>query len=218
MLDLLRQCRTCREDKALAEFWGQPTRKDGLQSECRTCQKIRWHRNRMRHPDKYRSILNKGTKAMRIRNPEKAILNSIRARAKQKGIEFDLTINDIVLPKKCPILGIDLDPGLGLGHGASLAQRDRRPSVDRINNKLGYIPGNIVIVSYRANRIKSDATVAELIAIADWYEGLEDGRSKSPSQPGNTGEEREIRKSENAMSEMLSHQEEQERTMSFGEN
>lgn len=45
-------------------------------------------------------------------------------------------------------------------------------SLDRIVPSLGYVPGNVAVISHRANRIKSDATADELRAVADWLDGL----------------------------------------------
>jgi len=82
---------------------------------------------------------------------------NIKKRAKLKGIEFDLKIEDIPeIPKYCPILGIEIIPN------NTNKPLDSSPSLDRINNKKGYIKDNIRIISNRANRIKSDATLEEL--------------------------------------------------------
>lgn len=78
-----------------------------------------------------------------------------RARAKKLELPFTITIDDIVIPNFCPILGIELKKGEGKSH-------DNSPSLDRIIPSLGYVPGNIQVISYRANRIKNDATLDEL--------------------------------------------------------
>lgn len=36
------------------------------------------------------------------------------------------------------------------------------PTIDRINPKLGYIKGNVWVISNKANRFKNDATLEEL--------------------------------------------------------
>jgi hypothetical protein len=43
-----------------------------------------------------------------------------------------------------------------------------RPSLDRIDNNKGHVKGNVRMISYRANVLKSDATVEELtLVLAD---------------------------------------------------
>lgn len=37
-----------------------------------------------------------------------------------------------------------------------------KPSLDKIIPKLGYVKGNVWVVSNKANRIKSNATIEEL--------------------------------------------------------
>lgn len=98
-------------------------------------------------------------------NPEKSIIHRTRSRAKKNGIEFDLLPQDITIPATCPVLGIPLT--------RSGKQDDNAPSLDRIDNAKGYVRGNVVIVSWRANRLKSDATIAELRQIASFYGQLQ---------------------------------------------
>lgn len=93
----------------------------------------------------------------------RAALRSARKKAKQKGIEFSLSINDLLpLPQVCPLLNTRLNYAKGKGKGGSKADS---PSLDRIYNTRGYVPGNVWIVCYRANTIKNDATLQELQAI-----------------------------------------------------
>ena len=100
----------------------------------------------------------------RKNNPEKVILESARMRARRDGIDFDLTLEDIVIPNICPVLGIPLYNSLGRWSANS-------PSLDRRDNTIGYVKGNVFVISHRANRLKSDATVAELQALADYASG-----------------------------------------------
>ncbi|WP_410212326.1 hypothetical protein [Phenylobacterium sp.] len=93
------------------------------------------------------------------------MLSNARSRAKRAGVPCTITVEDIVVPSHCPVLGIPLARRLGRKGGC-----DQSPSLDRIVPELGYVPGNIVVVSRRANRIKNDASIDELRAIADFYE------------------------------------------------
>lgn len=92
-------------------------------------------------------------------------LNNIRSRCRKRNIPFDLTLEDLVIPEFCPVLGTKLVKRTG--HFA-----DESPSVDRIIPALGYVKGNVVIMSYRANRIKCHASLEELKAIVAFMEHL----------------------------------------------
>lgn len=101
-------------------------------------------------------------------NPEKYLLSAAKERSKKYKRYFDLTEEDIVIPKECPILGIPLMKNEG-------NLQDSSPSIDRIDNTLGYTRDNIVVVSMKANRLKSDATVEELMKVAEFYNRLQNG-------------------------------------------
>ncbi|MBO9624152.1 MAG: hypothetical protein J7500_15700 [Sphingomonas sp.] len=107
-----------------------------------------------------------------------------RSRCRRSGLEFSLSPDDVTIPETCPILGIPLSSGLGCGRGQKLIERDDSPSLDRIDNSKGYVPGNVVVVSFRANRIKSDAAVSELLKIARFYAQLVAAQRGALSVPG----------------------------------
>lgn len=99
-------------------------------------------------------------------DPAKAHLNAIRCRAKTSGVPFDLTLEDLVIPSECPALGIPLNSHWG---GATRDDvKDNCPSVDRIIPSLGYVKGNTQVISYRANRIKTDASKEEILSVYEW--------------------------------------------------
>lgn len=100
------------------------------------------------------------------RSPELFMLKAARRRAKQLGLTFDLTRSDIVIPQSCPVLGIQLQIARGKAS-------DNSPTLDRIDNKLGYVRGNICVISHRANRLKADSTVKEIRAILMYVEKRE---------------------------------------------
>jgi hypothetical protein len=65
------------------------------------------------------------------------------------------------MPDYCPILGIPLFPGKG--HSWSFS-----PTLDRVDNTLGYVPGNVWIISALANQMKSSADERTLLNFAKW--------------------------------------------------
>lgn len=89
------------------------------------------------------------------RDKRKVLLNAAKKRAKDQNLEFNLDINDIVLPIKCPILDIEL---VFNKYNAC----DNSYSIDRIEPNKGYIKGNIQIISFKANTIKNNASLLEI--------------------------------------------------------
>jgi hypothetical protein len=70
-----------------------------------------------------------------------------------------LTVEDIIIPAVCPVLGIVIVYNKTGFHPSS-------PSLDKVVPELGYVPHNIRVISNRANRLKHDATPAELRKVA----------------------------------------------------
>ena len=65
--------------------------------------------------------------------------------------EWDIEFKDIIWNTRCPILDIELDY-------FSTTACDNSPSFDRIDNTKGYVKGNVIIISWRANRLKNNGT------------------------------------------------------------
>jgi hypothetical protein len=89
--------------------------------------------------------------------------NDARKRAKKMGLEFNIEESDIIIPEFCPILGIPMFHGKG-----KLSQNS--PSLDRIDNSKGYLKDNIAVISYKANRYKSDMSLDILNKIRKYME------------------------------------------------
>lgn len=100
----------------------------------------------------------------RDRDPERYLFLHARTRAKKIGVVFTITRDDIVLPEFCPVLGIKLEWGIGQRASANR----NSPSVDRIIPELGYVPGNVLVISNRANFLKNDAEPEELLLVAEY--------------------------------------------------
>ena len=147
--------------------------KDGLQYYCKECIKVTSSVYRLKNRD----VLHARAKEWRVKNSDKEKKSSsqyrilhqehcmyvrTKSRAKRLGIDFDLTIDDIKIPRFCPVLGIPLISNSKVSNNT--------PSIDKIIPELGYIKGNISIISLKANRIKSNATSEELRKIAQYIE------------------------------------------------
>lgn len=85
----------------------------------------------------------------------KIALKSARKRAAERNFPYDITENDVHVPMFCPVFGTELKIGKGRPDDAS-------PSLDKIIPALGYVRGNVWVISHRANRIKSDASLEDL--------------------------------------------------------
>lgn len=105
-------------------------------------------------------------KNSRRRNPQAHLITDARCRAKRAGILCSITHADIAWSTHCPILGVELVYTKGKENF-----RTNSATLDRRINDLGYVPGNVFVISHRANRLKSDATVAELEAILAYAKG-----------------------------------------------
>lgn len=81
-------------------------------------------------------------------------------RAERKGVPHSITRDDIFIPETCPVLGIPLRPRKGIQGPCS-----NSPTLDRFVPELGYVAGNVRVISSRANSLKGNATVEEVEAI-----------------------------------------------------
>jgi hypothetical protein len=98
-------------------------------------------------------------------NPARYLLRAARYRASLKDAEFHLRESDIHIPDVCPILGIKLF--------YSETRSPNTPSLDRKNNEKGYVPGNVQVISFRANTLKNDASIEELEKVLNWMKSQE---------------------------------------------
>ena len=98
----------------------------------------------------------------------KQLYNQLKAGAKKRNIPFSLTmvdLNDLTFPITCPVLGMPLEFNTERPGNNSF-------SVDRIDSSKGYEADNIVVVSVRANTLKSNATLDEMQRLVEFYSNL----------------------------------------------
>lgn len=92
------------------------------------------------------------------------MIYSARRRAAASGLECSIGPDDVEIPITCPVLGIRLEIG-------DNGRTDASPSLDRRDNRRGYVRGNVFVISMRANRIKTDANADELARVAAYAAG-----------------------------------------------
>lgn len=100
-------------------------------------------------------------------NPINCLIVMAKQRAKKRGLEFSIKKENITIPDICPVLGIPLKPGSGVG-----GHCDSSPTLDRVDNSKGYVVGNIRVISFRANTLKSDATIEEIEKILNYMKSV----------------------------------------------
>lgn len=88
---------------------------------------------------------------------------SAKRRSKKFNIPFKLDIEDVQIPDFCPLLNIPLKKSAD-------ERGPHSPSLDRIDPTLGYTINNTWVISWRANRAKSDLTPAELKLLLENFE------------------------------------------------
>ena len=103
------------------------------------------------------------------RLPHVNLFNDAKKRAKKKNLEFNLSLQDIYIPEFCPIFGTKLELGKGIFQANS-------PSIDRIDNDIGYTKTNIIVISHKANTMKNNATMEEIKKIIEFYRKIENER------------------------------------------
>lgn len=94
-------------------------------------------------------------------NVKANLVNRARARAIKGNLDFDITADDIVVPDVCPVLGMPIKVNTGKTRKDSIA-------LDKINPLLGYVKGNVQVVSQLANTMKASASKEELLKFAKW--------------------------------------------------
>jgi len=127
-----------RSNKKFVKEDGTVSKYEVLRSECKACG--------YEYSHKYLT-----------ENQSKRLLYNSRNRAGKIGIDFNLVEDDIVIPETCPLLGVKLERNTG-----KKTASDFSPSLDRIDSSKGYVKGNVWVISYRANKIKNNASLEEL--------------------------------------------------------
>lgn len=88
-------------------------------------------------------------------------LSVVKSSCLKNDIPYGMTVDDLYpLPLSCPVFCTPLNwmsEGKGTSHD--------HPTIDRMVPELGYVKGNVRIISNRANRLKNNASLTEIEAI-----------------------------------------------------
>ena len=94
----------------------------------------------------------------------------IKNKAEELKLDFNLDPhylkNIFPVDGKCPALNMPFEKGT---NGIS---RDESPTVDRIDNKLGYLKDNVQWVSRLANNIMTSATPDQVIKVGEYFKNM----------------------------------------------
>lgn len=95
------------------------------------------------------------------------MVKKAKERSRLKGLPFNLDAEYLLAmaPSHCPIFGIPLE--WSCFRSEKKGPLPNSPSLDRIIPSLGYVKGNVWIISHRANTIKSNASHEELKLITE---------------------------------------------------
>lgn len=162
--------KTCTKCDGFGPFAKNKNAPDGLAWQCKKCSSSESKAAYRTNPEKYKTKVRAHQKAnsahyleknkeYRRAHPEWALLAKARSRAKAARIPFNLTVEDVVIPDLCPLLVIPLVAGTKKLSANS-------PTLDRKVPALGYIRGNVWVISHRANTVKNNATLEEIELLA----------------------------------------------------
>jgi hypothetical protein len=173
--DCVKPCTKCGEVKPFSNFRKDKKGKFGLTTWCRGCLSVynaAWYAQRVASPEgrsRYNAEAQRYKKQALAKQPTRERARKMfyhaQARAMRRGLEFAISLDAILATcgSHCPILGIELE-------WAASKRTDHSPTLDRLDNAQGYVLGNVLVMSWRANRLKSDGSAQELRMIADFVD------------------------------------------------
>jgi len=189
-----KMCRMCKESKQRIDFYKSKENLDGLFSYCKACSLKRWKEYNSSHKEirleKSREYGRKNLKLIveknriyRKKNKERCngyykkwasnnikkvkarqLWNAAKTRAKNLGLDFDLT-KEFIYKKLdigiCEYTGLKIDMRMNLSGRLALS-----PSLERKIPSRGYTQKNVILACWAMNAFKSSHTIQEIIPIA----------------------------------------------------
>lgn len=140
----IRRCTKCKQVKPISDFSRAKAYRGGRHTQCKKCMV------------KYQQA--------KLATPAQRMIAYSKMGARNRGLKHTITVDDLILPERCPYLGIIIDYRSASERECERPQNG--PSVDRIDSTKDYVPGNVQVISTLANRMKQEATPEQLIAFA----------------------------------------------------
>lgn len=161
-----RSKRDIEREKQIQEMGGEPLSIEYGEELTQTERMARMEVWRdLKYPDRTKvkpknRVKNKGLSNLTLKEYLQETFSDRRRRALKSGVKFTILLQDIEIVETCPVLGISFTWGGKV--------TDSTVTFDKIDPDKGYVPGNVVLMSNLANRIKSNATVEQIQKVADW--------------------------------------------------
>lgn len=152
----IKQCSRCKAIKPIEFFGKRKIARDGRNGRCKAC--ISAYNDRWKKDNSEAYLCSMMLTAARR-----------RARLYNRTCTVDFEYVMSLRATHCPVLGIELNWTYKDPEKSGKLQ-DNSPSIDRINPLLGYDKGNIAIISWKANRLKSHLTLDEARKLIAWWQ------------------------------------------------
>lgn len=172
---MVKQCCKCKELKDLGDFCNRKSSRDGLNNQCRGCDK-KYKQDRKEHIAKQdkayyennkediceRAKKYRGANRENIKYRLANLVSSANLRAKKKNLKISVDTSFLLSlwekqSAKCAISGEEMR----LDHTHLCLTVSNSPSLDRINSELGYTQDNVQLICSWANSMKGSFTMEE---------------------------------------------------------
>lgn len=159
-------CGKCKKLLDISLFSKDKYQKSGYRRVCKSCSSLEFQQFQSTDGYKKRLAKSKEKRAfIKKTNPimiwAHDVFHNAKKRSKDYGIEFSITKEWLVknAPSQCPLLGVNLKYN-------TKKSEPNTASIDRKDSTKGYTSDNCKIISFKANRIKNNATLSEIQLLA----------------------------------------------------
>lgn len=165
-------CSRCNKDKEIHQKEVNGVIK--MHSICKPCRSSISYNSRKKRTQEYK-IKVKEKNEIDIESRGYLIWKRAKDRASKKNLEFNITRDSVVLwlhAGICQATGLKLNLTFGNEKLNPLG-----PSLDRINPKLGYVNGNVRMVSWIFNRAKGDGSDDDVWLLAEALNAIKNSQA-----------------------------------------